>query len=78
MIKKFFSSKVLPMQALEPVASTADDAILSKLSCIRLKYYKDKFLEELFSNKKNIRRSPIINRGYYVRVASYDKMIIII
>lgn len=62
-------------QALEPVAATADDAILSKLSCVRLKYYDDKFLEELFSNKKNVRRSPIINRGYYVRVASFDKII---
>ena len=70
--KKF---DTMMQQASEPVAATADDAILSKLSCVRLKYYDDKFLEKLFSNKKNVRRSPIINRGYYVRVASFDKMI---
>lgn len=63
-------------QTIEPVAATADDAILSKLSCVRLKYYEDKYLEELFANKKHVRRSPIINRGYYVRVASFDKMIV--
>eukprot|EP01084_Bolivina_argentea_P208644 355644_1 len=63
-------------QTREPVAATADDAILSKLSCVRLKYYKDPFLESLLSNKKNVRRSPIINRGYYVRVASFDQLII--
>jgi len=60
---------------MEPVAATADDAILSKLSCVRLKYYADPFLEEIFSKKKNVRRSPIINRGYFVRVASFDRMI---
>ena len=59
----------------EPVAATAGDAILSKLSCVRLKYYVNPFLEELFSTKKNVRRSPIINRGYFVRVAAFDRMI---
>ena len=58
-----------------PVSATADDAILSKLSCVRLKYYEDKYLETLLSNKKKVRRAPIINRGYYVRVAAFDKII---
>ena len=39
---------IMMQQVSEPVAATADDAILSKLSCVRLKYYDDKFLESYF------------------------------
>lgn len=54
--------------------STANDAIVSKFSAISLKYYEDKFLRLLFKSQSqylaasNIRKPPIINRGYYTRV----------
>ena len=58
------------MQKTEPVAATADDAILSKLSCVRLGYYEDKYVDAFFSHKKDVRRSPIINR-YDINMYKY-------
>lgn len=60
--KHFTPSMAQSMQQIEPVAATADDAILSKLSCVRLNYYQDRYVEQFFCNKKDVRRSPIINR----------------
>jgi tRNA wybutosine-synthesizing protein 4 len=52
------------------VQLTTDEASLSKLSSINMKYFEDPFLHKLVtaSEKKNLRRSPLVNRGYYTRV----------
>lgn len=59
------------------VEATSDDAAISKLSAINLGYYQDPFLKHLVARtrSKPIRRSPIINRGYFARVAARDKVI---
>ena len=59
---------------------TADDAALSKASSANLGYYEDDFILALLgrdevSGKKAPRRSPLINRGYYSRVAAMDTVI---
>jgi len=46
---------------------------VSKLSACTLGYYDDTFLK-FFVGKKT-RRSPLINRGYYARVAAMDMVI---
>lgn len=43
---------------------TAEDALVAKLSCIELKYFKDQYSQYFFKNKK-VRKSPVINRGRY-------------
>ncbi|ETO25482.1 hypothetical protein RFI_11655 [Reticulomyxa filosa] len=48
------------MENPETVAATADDAILSKLCCVRTGYYKD----------------PFVQAGYWARVAAFDEIII--
>lgn len=52
------------------IESTAGDAIGSKFSAITLKYYEDPFLQVMFQTQARslVKKSPIINRGYYTRV----------
>ncbi|PHJ18021.1 leucine carboxyl, partial [Cystoisospora suis] len=57
-----YSSEDAALQA------TTDDAASSKLSSVLLRYYKDDFLPHFV--KKRTRRAPLINRGYYSRVAA--------
>ena len=52
------------------VAETADDAAVSKASAVRPGYYVDPYVLEVV--KKPVRRSPLINRGYFARVAAVD------
>nr|XP_009796079.1 PREDICTED: tRNA wybutosine-synthesizing protein 4 isoform X2 [Nicotiana sylvestris] len=55
------------------VQATNDDASASKLSCVKKGYMKDDYVN-LFV-KKPLRRSPIINRGYFARWAALRKML---
>ncbi|XP_051129819.1 leucine carboxyl methyltransferase 1 homolog [Andrographis paniculata] len=55
------------------VQATNDDASASKLSCVKKGYMKDDYIH-LFV-KRPVRRSPIINRGYFVRYAALRKLL---
>eukprot|EP00891_Asterochloris_glomerata_P002981 jgi/Astpho2/2981/fgenesh1_pm.00051_%23_4_t len=55
------------------VQGTNDDAQLSKLSCIKLGYYADPFLQ--YFVRRAVRRSPIINRGYFARQAALSQLL---
>ncbi|KAK9148434.1 hypothetical protein Scep_007191 [Stephania cephalantha] len=56
------------------VQATNDDASASKLSCVNKGYMKDEYVH-LFV-KRPLRRSPIINRGYFTRWAALRKLIL--
>lgn len=55
------------------VMETAADASLCKLSASTLGYYRDPFVQ--FFVKSPSRRMPIINRGYYARVAAVETLV---
>ncbi|WCJ23014.1 hypothetical protein M5689_005065 [Euphorbia peplus] len=54
------------------VQATNDDASASKLSCVKKGYMKDDYVH-LFV-RRPVRRSPIINRGYFSRWAALRKL----
>ncbi|XP_077236833.1 leucine carboxyl methyltransferase [Tasmannia lanceolata] len=56
------------------VQATNDDASASKLSCINKGYMKDNYIQ--FFVRRPVRRSPIINRGYYARWAALRKLLL--
>ncbi|KZV49057.1 leucine carboxyl methyltransferase [Dorcoceras hygrometricum] len=55
------------------VQATNDDASASKLSCVKKGYMKDDYVH-LFV-KRPVRRSPIINRGYFARYSTIRKLL---
>ncbi|KAF7845045.1 leucine carboxyl methyltransferase 1-like protein isoform X1 [Senna tora] len=55
------------------VQATNDDASASKLSCVKKGYMKDDYIH-LFV-RRQVRRSPIINRGYFARWAAFRKLL---
>ncbi|GLJ29551.1 hypothetical protein SUGI_0582850 [Cryptomeria japonica] len=55
------------------VQGTNDDATASKLSCVKKGYIKDNYVH-LFV-RRPMKRSPIINRGYYARWAAIRKLL---
>lgn len=55
------------------VQATNDDASASKLSCVKKGYMKDDYIH-LFA-RRPVRRSPIINRGYFARWAALRKLL---
>ncbi|KAG5231078.1 hypothetical protein OIU76_006099 [Salix suchowensis] len=55
------------------VQATNDDASASKLSCVKKGYMKDDYIY-LFV-RRPVRRSPIINRGYFARWAALRKLL---
>ncbi|KAB1200784.1 Leucine carboxyl methyltransferase 1 [Morella rubra] len=55
------------------VQATNDDASASKLSCVKKGYMKDDYI--LFFVRRPVRRSPIINRGYFSRWAAFRKLL---
>ncbi|CEM03436.1 unnamed protein product [Vitrella brassicaformis CCMP3155] len=55
------------------VQNTTEDAASSKLSAVRMGYFRDDYLEHFV--RRVTRRSPLINRGYYARVAGIRKAI---
>lgn len=56
------------------VQGTNDNSILSKHAMTNAGYITDKFLQA-FTLKKAPRRSPLINRGYYIRSQAIDSII---
>ncbi|KAL2609265.1 hypothetical protein R1flu_027838 [Riccia fluitans] len=56
------------------VQATNDDASASKLSCVNRGYIEDKFVR--FFVRRPVRRSPIINRGYYARWAAMRTLLL--
>lgn len=55
------------------VMETASDASLCKLSASTLGYFEDPFVQ--YFVKSPSRRMPIINRGYYARVAAIESLV---
>ncbi|RDD38765.1 tRNA wybutosine-synthesizing protein 4 [Trichoplax sp. H2] len=55
------------------VQGTNDNSIVSKLSSAKHGYYQDDFLQYVV--QKPARRSPLINRGYYIRAKAIDFVI---
>ncbi|CAI9101249.1 OLC1v1038530C3 [Oldenlandia corymbosa var. corymbosa] len=55
------------------VQATNDDASASKLSCVKKGYIRDDYVH-LFV-RRPVRRSPIINRGYFARWAVFRKLL---
>ncbi|KAJ9556614.1 hypothetical protein OSB04_011228 [Centaurea solstitialis] len=55
------------------VQATNDDASASKLSCVKKGYIKDDYVH-LFV-RRPVRRSPIINRGYFARWSTFRKLL---
>ncbi|GLT84305.1 hypothetical protein SLE2022_025410 [Rubroshorea leprosula] len=55
------------------VQATNDDASASKLSCVKKGYMKDDYIH-LFV-RRPVKRSPIINRGYFARWAAFRKLL---
>jgi tRNA wybutosine-synthesizing protein 4 len=55
------------------VIQTNDDAAASKLSAIRLGYWRDDFLHHFV--RAPTRRPPLFNRGYYTRVAAIHNLL---
>lgn len=56
------------------VQATNDDATASKLSCVKKGYMKDDFVH--FFVRRPVKRSPIINRGYFARWAVLQKLLL--
>ncbi|CAF0806348.1 unnamed protein product [Adineta ricciae] len=52
------------------VQGTNDSSILSKVSMVKLGYFNDLYLRDFVD--KDVRRSPSINRGYYIRMKALD------
>ena len=61
------------MSSDRAVRETNADAATSKLSCVKAGYYEDEFLPLFVRN--HVKRNPIINRGYYVRVMVIRRII---
>jgi hypothetical protein len=72
------------------VISTADDAVLAKLSCVQKGYYQDAFIHTMAKGVKGVKSSshgaaagrngsssmePIIRKGTHARVCAVDKSI---
>ncbi|KAL3137929.1 hypothetical protein ABBQ38_005176 [Trebouxia sp. C0009 RCD-2024] len=57
----------------QTVQGTNDDAQISKLSCVKLGYCRDDYLQHFV--RKSSRRSPLINRGYYSRQAALGRLL---
>ncbi len=55
------------------VQGTNDDASVSKMSCVRMGYFEDEFLT--YFVRRQARRPPIINRGYFARVQAIRQLL---
>mmetsp|Transcript_29690 Transcript_29690/g.50106 ORF Transcript_29690/g.50106 Transcript_29690/m.50106 type:complete len:206 (+) Transcript_29690:150-767(+) len=65
------------MSAREKTIFTAVDAYSAKNSATMLGYYEDKYLKHMqsVSGSKIVRKQPIINRGYFTRVACFKTVV---
>ncbi|KAL1935866.1 hypothetical protein VTP01DRAFT_5006 [Rhizomucor pusillus] len=57
----------------EVIRGTNDDATVSRLSAVQLGYMQDPFVQ--YFVKRPVRRSPIINRGSYIRSRALDALV---
>ncbi|KAI8148337.1 leucine carboxyl methyltransferase 2-like protein [Fennellomyces sp. T-0311] len=57
----------------EAIRGTNDDATVSRLSAVQLGYFQDPFVQ--YFVRRPIRRSPIINRGSYIRNHALDSLV---
>ena len=57
----------------QAVQGTNDSSILSKISTSELGYFQDECLKHFAT--KIVRRSPLVNRGYYIRAKLIDFML---
>lgn len=57
------------------VQGTNDDAAISKLSACTAGYYVDPFLQHFIAPNHRTKRAPLINRGYYARIAAVSSVI---
>jgi len=59
-----------------PVIATNDDAANAKSFCVEKGYYKDQFIKYFVkTSSKGSRPMPLINRGYWSRVAAFRGLI---
>ncbi|KAG5492714.1 hypothetical protein JKF63_01294 [Porcisia hertigi] len=56
------------------VQHTNDDSVISKRSAVAQSYIRDTFLRHFV--KKPSRRSPLVNRGYYLRMAVMTDLVV--
>lgn len=63
-----------PVQTDEAVQQTHMDAALAKASCARLGYFRDEWTELLVRGSQ-AKRSPLIHRGYWTRVAAIRRAV---
>jgi hypothetical protein len=59
----------------QSVQETNDDATISKWSAVRAGYYHDPFVR-YFCSPGSPKRSPLINRGYYLRIQALRSLIL--
>ena len=64
-----------PVSVDEQVQSTNDEAYVSKLSTSKYGYFDDPFLAEFVQLSAQRRRSPLIHRGYYCRMAVVRRLL---
>eukprot|EP01100_Stratorugosa_tubuloviscum_P012098 TRINITY_DN5583_c0_g1_i1.p1 TRINITY_DN5583_c0_g1~~TRINITY_DN5583_c0_g1_i1.p1 ORF type:complete len:306 (-),score=97.20 TRINITY_DN5583_c0_g1_i1:167-1084(-) len=57
----------------DPVAATNDDAVTCKMSAVERGYYEDNFIKYFVKFPRRV--PPIMNRGYFYRVAAIQIMI---
>lgn len=57
------------------IQSTNDEALSSKWSAVQAGYFDDPFIKYMIKDKIKIKKSPIINRGTYIRTMVIDKFI---
>ncbi|ORZ03045.1 leucine carboxyl methyltransferase 1 [Syncephalastrum racemosum] len=57
----------------EAIRGTNDDATVSRLSAVTIGYFDDPFVR--YFVKRPVRRSPIINRGSYIRNYALDRLV---
>jgi len=60
------------MDTDQAVQDTNSEAVISKFSCVLAGYYEDEFLKYFVPNP--VKRNPIINKGYYVRVSLFNRL----
>ncbi|XP_076350875.1 tRNA wybutosine-synthesizing protein 4-like isoform X6 [Tachypleus tridentatus] len=63
---------MLKMKSQLPVQGTNDSSIISKFSMALKGYFSDEFLKFFAANHRH--RSPLINRGYYIRAKAMERM----
>lgn len=59
----------------ETAATTANDALMSKLSALRAGYFEDPLLRIIYGKPTLPRKDPMINRGTWFRVMYVERMV---